>query len=247
LAHVYSATVSRKRPALHRRTEGFGGFTALGPLLRRLLHAWQAELDAYTDWWSRWTNVAKKRDLPHWYNERTNIGFLAQALRRAFRDNVVVLEEFGHHKAKAARRGKARTALGRGDLWFSVMSPRLPRSSVYIEAKQAWPNLYAKKPGTAHAWMCAALKAARDVHLKREAAKRLGVVFYCPGANRAKWESSKDRRSDVRRWVASTLLDIRARGPARVAWATWFPASLPDAGLDYIYPGILVAIASAKP
>ena len=90
---------------------------------RRLLQAWQASLSDYV-------RIAQGgdmgADLPYWYNERANVGFLVAA---AWRLGGAAIEEYTVDKPRQGTKGRA-------DLWLRV--PRLGLECRF-EAKVHWP------------------------------------------------------------------------------------------------------------
>jgi hypothetical protein len=125
-------------------------------------------------WLRKWHQISEsfekryRNDLPYWYSERTNIGFLGLAAHDL---KGYPIQEYPTLKRKRKK------GHGRADLYV-----RFPGGWSYdIEAKQAWPKINGKcvKSSTKGA-LERAEDDCRDMDKKARSGKGLAVAFVCP-------------------------------------------------------------------
>lgn len=117
------------------------------------------------------------QDLGYFYNERTNIGFLAAAAWR--QKNWVALEEFACDKKHRVEKGKL--SKGRADLYIGVRASNNDITSISIEAKQQYVSnakslraaLDCRRPESIIS------KAILDARHSVDADYRCAAVFIC--------------------------------------------------------------------
>ncbi|MDP2749745.1 MAG: hypothetical protein Q8O89_02855 [Nanoarchaeota archaeon] len=93
-------------------------------ILKKLLREWKLILGHYIE--------ISQEDLPYWYNERVNTGFLAVA---AWKLGGIAIEEYSVKRHHGKRKSQ-----GRCDLWFKI-----DNLDFSIECKQVWPSIFSDK------------------------------------------------------------------------------------------------------
>jgi hypothetical protein len=168
-------------------------------------------------------------DLPWWYHERTQIGFLAAAAWRA--RGGAALEEWRTDKTSAD--GSKRN--GRGDLWI-----QLGKRYWHIEAKRASVRL-GSSPYSAVTRTRAALRDACDDAAAIKAyrgERRIGVAFVAPVI-------AHKRADDAERRVSLWLQELRARHCGAIAWLLDRHQFEARGGQD-VHPGIVLISGRAR-
>jgi hypothetical protein len=148
----------------------------------------------------RYVNVQGHGDLPHFYNERATLGFLAAAF---WQKEWIALEEYATEK----RVGEA-CYPGRADLWVRSGSEN---SDIVIEAKQRWPRL-TEKDSTVRVWLDV---TADDATRNEDAEMRAAVTFLAPSLPPDTQPSAIDGHF---KWLYDLALDHGAD-----ALALWSP------------------------
>ena len=137
------------------------------PPIETLLLQWHKELADAT------SRLKPYNDLPYWYIERTNVGFVAQATNSL---RLPELEEYSVDRGKGAKKRS-----GRGDLWFADSS-----GAEYIaEFKLVWPSIKSE-PAIFFRTVNESVDEARTQVLDTEpphggSPHRLAMVFVIPG------------------------------------------------------------------
>ncbi|QJE74332.1 hypothetical protein HHL28_15735 [Aerophototrophica crusticola] len=147
-------------------------------------------------------------DLPHFYNERATLSFLAAA---AWQKKLLAIEEFVNWKKK-----EDVDYLGRCDIWIAE---RDKQQSASIEVKQFWP-----KPGTRSetfsTWLSHGDKAAAG---NPRYGFRVAMTFFSPVIPVG---SETGETLAVVRKIAET---VERDGSDGIAW--WFPDAAMERGL----------------
>lgn len=141
-----------------------------------LLKSWHKILKVYEE------NI---RDLPYYYIEPTNIGFLSLA---AYRIGAISIEEYSTFRGKGAKRYS-----GRADLWIQSKGG----ITHDIEGKKDWIALNSKNVATK---INSLLKKSKDNinNLSEKSNCSIALVFLIP-------YFSKDKESDLRPFIKQML------------------------------------------
>jgi len=164
--HLITVRVAVKEVKTRKRVSVVGR----DPLLKKILTAWIAAIERYTD---------GCLDNPWWYNERASLSILAGAAWSM--DGWVAMEEFSTQKrlrtlAPGVDAGSLRH--GRCDLYIACPSKE---ASFAFEAKQANQPIGKRADGFSymHKAMQAAWKDSGDLH-RNEADRRFAATFVVP-------------------------------------------------------------------
>lgn len=160
---------------------------------RSLLFHWRAVLNCYLEW-------EQDDDLPHWHNERAQVGFLAAA---AWRMGGVALEEYRTDRADNKTTDVAKKTPGRCDLYISVENLHC-----VIESKIEWLTTYSpENAGQVEKKIRTAREQLSSLHKEdREECKGMAL---CWGVA-TKTACSEDEKESLRRFA------LGLKGPDRV-------------------------------
>lgn len=166
------------------------------------------------------------RDLPHFYNERATLSFLAAA---AWQMELLAIEEFVNWKKRDQE-----DYLGRCDIWIAK---RDKKESASIEAKQFWPGR-GTRPETLSKWLSQADEAAAG---NPRYGFRVAMTFFSPVIPVG---SDADEARSVLGRIADTIDRDGADG---IAW--WFPKAAMTYGQlrrdgkgNAYWPGLLTVL-----
>lgn len=135
-------------------------------------------------------------DLGWFYNERSNIGFLAAAAWMV--PSWIAIEEFALEK----KRGREKRN-GRADIYIgATLDTRRKFCDMAIEAKQAWPRSEkglksALDIHNSHSALARACADAKESLSRRYVAYRCGAVFITPQINSSNEQVARKRRVDI--------------------------------------------------
>lgn len=141
--------------------------------IKRLLRQWHQELAEATK------RLRPYEELPYWYNERANVGYVAQAVSKL---GFAVVEEYTVHRGEGNK-----VHPGRADLWFGDDL----KDEYIVEFKQHWASIQGDdKTLTENIVWC--LNAAQKQLLAIEATparrpSKVAMVFVGP------WVAKSDR------------------------------------------------------
>lgn len=186
----------------------------------KLFRSWHNTLIRYEN------ALAEIKDLPYWYNERTNVGLLAAA---AISIGAFPIEEYSISRGKGANR-----SIGRADLWI-----RSPNGTTYdFEAKQKFVTLnFNKVANIIRPLLSGAVMDAKELSERSDFS--IGIVFVVPYISTSKPINLSSFKSQI--------IDIASYGGDFAAIhfgneTMWRNLSIEG----YVYPGIAVVGRYAK-
>lgn len=167
----------------------------------------------------------------YYFNERTNIGFLAAG---AWSAKLAVLEEYVDHKNRDKRRRAGRTDLYISDSEYSAV----------IEAKQLWTGGYRVPSATFRKKL---REAEDDVKSVRHGDAKLACIFLVPHFPVQTYRSNDQLYARaIREFIKSYTSEFSMH-----LWAWCFPEEMRyQRGSDQykanFYPGVMLAIKCVK-
>lgn len=169
-------------------------------------------------------------DLPHFYNERATVGFMAAA---CWQTGLISIEEYATQKGQGLGERK-----GRCDLWASNHE-----LSWGFEAKQRFPTV-----GTHDQTLIDALDAAKeDAEANNDADLNIGLTFFTPSVPE---DASREQVEELLRRMLKLAVQEKCHG---AAW--WFPEKLmrhpspqrSNPSETRLWPGLLAVLKVASP
>ncbi len=146
--------------------------TPLAKRLRSLFKRW----DSLLHWIDGYMKHPKWPDLPFWYGERSNVGWLALA---AYDKGLLSLQEPSVGRYKRFRhRGKQRTKRGKGRGDLLIYEGLGKHQKIFdFEAKQSDHNIELSFNKNIRAQLISALKSTQTKPIKEQGNVGVGVVF----------------------------------------------------------------------
>jgi hypothetical protein len=216
-----------------------------GKKLGRVLKRWHTLMEVLAQEWAP-EKYGEKRDVPWWYGEPTNVGFVAAAV---WLSGGNALEEYPTLK-KFKTKQKVRD--GRGDLRIYVED-----DTFVAEAKHCFDWYAFPLDGDTHKLkkdMSKFLHTAWDDACRTQVSrkeKRLGIVFLVPHLLWKNGARHKAKPTDkmIRRWIGVVRNNVNTKNTA-ILWT--FPSVARDlpwkekGGERNFWPGVVLLVKGSK-